>query len=136
MEQKYPIMKFDKVYPLKEIARIINKEFVGDPNFEVHGMNEIHVVTPGDIVFVELPELQSQILRDIAFGVIESVKTASDLIGPLNGVMMEINPNIQKSPEIINDKPHETWICKISSQDDINNKELFLDPIQYGELTR
>jgi glycine cleavage system H protein len=49
--------------------------------------------------------------------------------------MIVINPKIQKSPETINDRPHETWICKISSQDDIKNKELFLDAIQYAELT-
>ena len=83
-----------------------------------------------------MPELQSQISKNIAFGVVESVKTASDLMGPLNGVMIEINPNIQKSPELINDKPYENWICKISSQDDMENKELFLDASRYDELTR
>lgn len=90
----------------------------------------------GDIVFLELPELQSQIIRNIAFGVVESVKTASDLIGPLNGVMVEINSSIQKTPELINDKPYETWICKIASLDNINNKGLFLDASRYSELTR
>lgn len=88
----------------------------------------------GDIVFVELPELQSQILRNVAFGVIESVKTASDLIGPLNGVITEINSIIQKSPEAINDQPYENWICKIYSLDDLTNKELFLDASRYNEL--
>jgi glycine cleavage system H protein len=57
-------------------------------------------------------------------------------MGPLNGVLVEINPNIQKSPELINDKPYENWICRISSQDDINNKELFLDASRYNEITR
>jgi glycine cleavage system H protein len=66
---------------------------IGDATYEI-GITDYAQNLLGDIVFVELPELQSQILRDIAFGVIESVKTASDLIGPLNGVMMEINPNI------------------------------------------
>jgi glycine cleavage system H protein len=51
-------------------------------------------------------------------------------------VIIEINSNIQKSPELINDKPYETWICKISSQDNIDNKELFLDSFRYSELTR
>ena len=88
----------------------------------------------GDIVFVELPELQSQILRNVAFGVIESVKTASDLIGPLNGVITEINSIIQKSPEAINDQPYKNWICKIYSLDDLTNKELFLDASRYNEL--
>ena len=90
----------------------------------------------GDIVFIELPELQTQILRNVAFGVVESVKTASDLIGPLNGVITEINPIISKSPEVINDQPYENWICKILSLDDISDKELFLDASRYNELIR
>ncbi len=49
-------MKFPKVYPLKDIAQIINCNFVGDADFPVHGMNEIHVVEPGDIVFVDHPK--------------------------------------------------------------------------------
>ena len=47
-------MKFQKVYSLEEIANLLNCEFVGDKNFQVLGMNEIHVVEPGDIVFVSL----------------------------------------------------------------------------------
>ncbi len=90
----------------------------------------------GDIVFVELPELQTQILRDVAFGEVESVKTASDLIGPLNGVITEINPIISKSPEVINDQPYENWICKIHSLDDTSDKEFFLDASRYNELIR
>ena len=107
----------------------------GESTYEI-GITNYAQDLLGDIVFVELPVLQSQISRNIAFGVVESVKTASDLMGPLNGVMIEINPNIQKSPELINDKPYENWICKISSQDDIDNKELFLDASRYNELTR
>ncbi len=108
---------------------------IGENIYEI-GITDYAQNLLGDIVFVELPILQSQISRNIAFGVVESVKTASDLMGPLNGVMIEINPNIQKSPELINDKPYENWICKISSQDDIDNKELFLDASRYNELTR
>ena len=106
---------------------------IGENTYEI-GITDYAQNLLGDIVFVELPELQSQISKNIAFGVVESVKTASDLMGPLNGVMIEINPNIQKSPELINDKPYETWICKISSRDNIDNKELFLNASQYSEL--
>jgi UDP-3-O-[3-hydroxymyristoyl] glucosamine N-acyltransferase len=49
-------MKFPNVYSLKDIAEIISSEYVGDDNFPVHGMNEIHVVEPGDIVFVDHPK--------------------------------------------------------------------------------
>jgi len=108
---------------------------IGENIYEI-GITDYAQNLLGDIVFVELPVLQSQISKNIAFGVVESVKTASDLIGPLNGEVIEINPSIQKSPELINDKPYENWICKISSQDDMENKELFLDASRYDELTR
>ena len=105
----------------------------GDSTYEI-GITNYAQDLLGDIVFIELPELQTQILRNVAFGVVESVKTASDLIGPLNGVITEINPIISKSPEAINDQPYENWICKIHSLDDTSNKELFLDASRYNEL--
>ena len=56
-------MKFPKTYSLKEIATIINSEFVGDDNFPVSGMNEIHVVEKGDIVFVDHPKYYDKALN-------------------------------------------------------------------------
>ncbi|KGO94701.1 UDP-3-O-(3-hydroxymyristoyl)glucosamine N-acyltransferase [Flavobacterium subsaxonicum] len=59
-------MKFPNVYPLKEIAAIIGSEYVGDDNYPVHGMNEIHVVEPGDIVFVDHPKYYDKALQSSA----------------------------------------------------------------------
>ncbi len=59
-------MKFPKVFPLKEIAAIIGSEYVGDDNYPVHGMNEIHVVEPGDIVFVDHPKYYDKALQSAA----------------------------------------------------------------------
>jgi len=59
-------MKFPKTYSLKEIATIINCSFVGDENFQVQGMNEIHVVEPGDIVFVDHPKYYDKALQSAA----------------------------------------------------------------------
>jgi UDP-3-O-[3-hydroxymyristoyl] glucosamine N-acyltransferase len=59
-------MKFPKVFPLHEIAAIIDCDFVGDKDFEVHGMNEIHVVEPGDIVFVDHPKYYDKALQSAA----------------------------------------------------------------------
>jgi UDP-3-O-[3-hydroxymyristoyl] glucosamine N-acyltransferase len=59
-------MKFPKIYPLKEIAQIINCNFVGDENFPVKGMNEIHVVEQGDIVFVDHPKYYDKALQSAA----------------------------------------------------------------------
>lgn len=59
-------MKFPSVFPLKEIAAIIDSVYIGDDNFPVHGMNEIHVVEPGDIVFVDHPKYYDKALQSAA----------------------------------------------------------------------
>src|SRR6476620_5018395 len=59
-------MKFPKTYPLKEIASLINASFKGDADFPVQGMNEIHVVEPGDIVFVDHPKYYDKALQSAA----------------------------------------------------------------------
>ena len=59
-------MKFPQTHTLQQIATIINAEFVGDSNFPVEGMNEIHVVTPGDIVFVDHPKYYDRALQSAA----------------------------------------------------------------------
>lgn len=59
-------MKFPKIHTLKEIADLIDCEFVGDANFQAHGMNEIHVVEPGDIVFVDHPKYYDKALNSAA----------------------------------------------------------------------
>ncbi|OIQ18704.1 MAG: UDP-3-O-(3-hydroxymyristoyl)glucosamine N-acyltransferase [Flavobacterium sp. MedPE-SWcel] len=59
-------MKFPNVHTLKNIAEIIGSKYVGDDNFPVHGMNEIHVVEPGDIVFVDHPKYYDKALQSAA----------------------------------------------------------------------
>jgi UDP-3-O-[3-hydroxymyristoyl] glucosamine N-acyltransferase len=59
-------MKFPNVYSLKDIAELISSEYVGEDNFPVHGMNEIHVVEPGDIVFVDHPKYYDKALQSAA----------------------------------------------------------------------
>ncbi|MDA0176641.1 UDP-3-O-(3-hydroxymyristoyl)glucosamine N-acyltransferase [Mesoflavibacter profundi] len=59
-------MKFPKSHTLQQIAQLIDCKFVGDPNFEILGMNEIHVVEPGDIVFVDHPKYYDKALNSAA----------------------------------------------------------------------
>ena len=59
-------MKFSKTHTLKEIAAIIGCQYVGADDFQVEGMNEIHVVTPGDIVFVDHPKYYDKALESAA----------------------------------------------------------------------
>ncbi len=77
----------------------------------------------GDIVFVEFPEIGAQIEAGKPCGLVESVKTGSDLHAPLNGVVTEINTSLQVNPEQINDAPYKTWIFKFKPNNpaDINS---------------
>ncbi|WP_372920148.1 LpxD N-terminal domain-containing protein, partial [Salegentibacter sp.] len=59
-------MKFSQTHSLQQIATILNCEFVGAEDFPVNGMNEIHVVTPGDIVFVDHPKYYDKALNSAA----------------------------------------------------------------------
>ncbi len=67
----------------------------------------------GDIVFVELPEVGSEIGAEGECGVIESVKAASDLYAPLAGEIVEVNEDLVDAPERINEAPYEAWILKL-----------------------
>ena len=69
--------------------------------------------TLGDIVFVEIPGVGTSVTAGQPCGLIESVKTASDLHAPMSGRIVEINQALQTSPEQINDAPYTAWIFRI-----------------------
>ena len=87
-----------------------------------------------DIVYVEIAK-NSNFKKDQALGSIESVKTASDIIAPENGKIVLINPEIETSPEKINEDPFEIWICQVElfngiQAADFLSKEKYLDLIK------
>ncbi|MCE8018980.1 glycine cleavage system protein GcvH [Halomonas sp. MCCC 1A11036] len=68
----------------------------------------------GDVVFVELPEVGRTLEKGEEFGVIESVKAASDLYAPLAGEIVEVNETLEDAPETVNESPYEKgWIMKV-----------------------
>ena len=72
----------------------------------------------GDVVFVELPEVGQSLSKGKEFGVIESVKAASDLYSPVNGEVIEVNEALEDAPETVNDAPYEGgWIMKVRVTD-------------------
>jgi glycine cleavage system H protein len=72
----------------------------------------------GDIVFVELPAVGSRFSVAQSFGVIESVKTASDLYSPLDGEVVAVNDKLAEHPELVNDDPYgEGWMIRIRLDD-------------------
>ena len=78
----------------------------------------------GDLVFVEVPEVDLEVKAEEAIAVVESVKAASDLYAPVAGTVVAINEALADSPELINDSPFEDgWIFKLQpeNQDDLNS---------------
>ena len=67
----------------------------------------------GDIVFVELPEVGTVLNANDSFGVIESIKSVSDLYAPVSGEVLEKNSDLEANPENINSNPYESWLLKI-----------------------
>lgn len=71
----------------------------------------------GEILFVEMPEVEDEITKGEDFGVVESSKVASDLIAPISGEVVEINESLEDEPEAINEDPYEAWIIKVKISD-------------------
>ena len=79
----------------------------------------------GDITFVELPDAGANLDAGETFGVVESVKAASDLFMPVGGEILEINETLLDSPELVNDSPYsEGWMIKIRIEDSSVTNEL------------
>jgi glycine cleavage system H protein len=71
----------------------------------------------GDVVFVDPPKVGTAISAGKPCGLVESVKTGSDLHAPLDGKVIEINESVLQSPESLNDKPYTHWIFKFEASD-------------------
>ena len=90
----------------------------------------------GDVVFVDLPELESEVDAGESFSLVESVKAASDIYTPITGEIMEVNEELEDSPELINEEPYEGgWIAKIKMSDAaeldaLTNAEEYLSSIE------
>lgn len=78
----------------------------------------------GDIVFIEAPALGAKLVAGQPCGLVESVKTGSDLHALVDGEVIEINHDLINSPELINDKPYQAWIFKYKPSDDDVSKTL------------
>ena len=77
----------------------------------------------GNVVYVDMPEVDDEVTAGEEFGAVESVKAASDLISPVSGTVVEINEALEATPELINQDAFENWIIKVelSDQSDLDN---------------
>ncbi len=88
----------------------------------------------GDIVYVELPELGRRVAAGEGVAVVESVKTASDIYAPVAGEILEVNPALEKTPELINQDPYgEGWIFRLRP-DNLADLDGLLDAEGYAQV--
>ncbi|MCR1935018.1 glycine cleavage system protein GcvH [Clostridium tepidum] len=87
----------------------------------------------GDIVFVELPEVDDEIEKGGTFATIESVKAASDSYMPASGTVIEINEELEDDPAALNEDPYENWIIAIELKDKSELEEL-IKPEDYEKI--
>ena len=71
----------------------------------------------GNVVYVDMPEVDDDIEAGEDFGAVESVKAASDLIAPVSGTVVEVNEALDDQPELLNQDPYENWIIKVQLSD-------------------
>ena len=105
----------------KELKYVDSHEWVkdnGDGTVTI-GITEHAQDALGDVVFVELPAPEKVMAQGDDFGVVESVKAASDLYSPVSGEVTEVNEELEASPEVINEDPYGAgWMLKIKLADE------------------
>ena len=99
-------------------------EFVRvDGDFGFEGITDYAQNALGNVVYVDMPEVDDEVEAGEEFGAVESVKAASDLISPVSGKVVEINEALEDQPELINQDAFENWIIKVelSDKSDLDN---------------
>jgi glycine cleavage system H protein len=97
------------------------------------GLTDYAQAQLGDIVYVNLPDVEDEFAAEDVLTDVESVKAVSDVISPVGGVVTAVNEALSDAPEMINSAPYEAWIVELSgvSEDDLNN---LLDADAYAKL--
>lgn len=88
----------------------------------------------GDITYVDMPDVDDEVVKDEEFGALESVKASSDLISPVSGVVVENNEALEDAPELVNQDPYENWIIKVKMSDPEELNDL-IGAEEYTKLT-
>lgn len=89
----------------------------------------------GNVVYVDMPEVDDDVTAGEEFGAVESVKAASDLISPISGTVVEINEVLEDEPEQINNDAFANWIMKVKLSD-ASELEGLMSASQYEEICK
>ena len=86
-----------------------NVGYIGITDYAQHAL--------GNVVYVDLPDVDDEVTAGEEFGAVESVKAASDIISPVSGTIIEVNEALDDEPELLNKDPWEKWIIKVELSD-------------------
>ena len=86
-----------------------NIGYIGITDYAQHAL--------GNVVYVDLPDVDDEVTAGEEFGAVESVKAASDIISPVSGTIIEVNEALDDEPELLNKDPWENWIIKVELSD-------------------
>jgi glycine cleavage system H protein len=100
--------------------------YVGITDYAQHAL--------GNVVYVDMPDVDDEVTAGEEFGAVESVKAASDLISPVSGTVVEVNEALEDSSELINEDAYENWIIKVELSDkgELDN---LMDATAYAAFT-
>ena len=106
-----------------------------DGEVAVIGITEHAQGELGDVVYLELPEVGSAIVQGESFGVIESVKAASDLYAPISGEVTAVNGALEAAPQLVNESPYDGgWLLKVRPSRFADEQAALLDATAYSDL--
>ena len=87
----------------------------------------------GNVVYVDMPEVDDEVTAGEEFGAVESVKAASDLMSPVSGTVVEVNEALEDQPELVNEDAFENWIIKVELSDK-SELDALMDAKAYEEF--
>ena len=100
--------------------------YVGITDYAQHAL--------GNVVYVDMPDVDDEVTAGEEFGAVESVKAASDLISPVSGIVVEVNEALEDSSELINEDAYANWIIKVELSDK-GELENLMDATAYAAFT-
>lgn len=104
-----------------------------DGNMAKIGISDYAQDKLGNILFLNLPDSGEELIIGSAFGDIESVKTVSDLISPVNGKVVSVNEELIDEPDLINDEPYKSWLVEVeinALSEELMSEEKYKDYIE------
>ena len=101
--------------------------YVGITDYAQHAL--------GNVVYVDMPEVDDEVEAGSEFGAVESVKAASDLISPVSGTVVEVNEALEDKPELVNEDAFANWIIKVEMSDKEELDQL-MDAAAYEEFCK